>query len=376
MQSIRGAKSAGGLNRWARTPVEKKAEVIGGPFVQGLSLCGNVMAKERWCGLVSLISLSEFVRKAGACLGFAGIAWGVAALVLGCQPGTETVSDDSNVLELRGERLFVRGALHAEPIQTTGSEAAVEAATSDAETHGTAPRCPAGMQLVEGKFCPFMGHRCAKWLNEKQDRCQRYAPPPICEGREQSLSVCVDQYEYPNQAGVYPAVMVSFVEAQAACGQENKRLCTESEWTLACEGNERLPYPYGYERDPAACNIDRPYGFPDLAAFDDERKVGAEVARLDQRVQSGSMPRCKSPFGVYDMTGNVDEWVVNETRLPDSGTDISGLKGGYFGPIRARCRPMTTSHNRWFRFYQVGFRCCSGALHQPSSGEISSVASK
>jgi hypothetical protein len=61
------------------------------------------------------------------------------------------------------------------------------------------------------------------------------------------------------------------------------------------------------------------------------------------------------------MTGNVDEWVVNEHPDPDKEIDISGLKGGYFGPIRARCRPMTNSHNRWFRFYQVGFRCCADA---------------
>ena len=66
------------------------------------------------------------------------------------------------------------------------------------------------------------------------------------------------------------------------------------------------------------------------------------------------------------MTGNVDEWVVNERHFEpvEPGKKrpyISGLKGGYWGPIRARCRPATTSHNEWFRFYQVGFRCCSDA---------------
>jgi formylglycine-generating enzyme required for sulfatase activity len=231
---------------------------------------------------------------------------------------------------------------------------------------------------VEGEYCPFVGHRCVEWLNEQQDRCQRYAEPPICEGKLRALRVCVDRYEYPNQKGVYPAVMVSFVEAQAACEAEHKRLCNESEWTLACEGNERLPYPYGYERDPSACNIDRPYGFPDLGAFEDETRVAAEIARLDQRVASGSMSRCRSPYGVYDMTGNVDEWVVNENPKPAEGVDVSGLKGGYFGPIRARCRPMTTAHNRWFRFYQVGFRCCSDPLSdaQASSGLRTAVAQR
>jgi sulfatase modifying factor 1 len=74
------------------------------------------------------------------------------------------------------------------------------------------------------------------------------------------------------------------------------------------------------------------------------------------------MARCVSPFGVHDMTGNVDEWVVNEKGEPYR----SGLKGGYFGKIRAQCRPMTTDHNEWFRFYQVGFRCCEAA--RPTGG--------
>jgi hypothetical protein len=295
----------------------------------------------------------------------------VGLLVLGCQPHRGNDPEGTELFETRSEELEVGVTLSSEPLATPRIPRPAELEPTESTVRP--PICPQGMALVQGNYCPFMGHRCAEWLNEKQDRCQRYAPPPLCEGQQRPMSVCIDEYEYPNQAGVYPAVMVNFLEAQAACERENKRLCTESEWTLACEGNERLPYPYGYERDATACNIDRPHGHPDLAAFDDDARVASEVGRLDQRVASGAMPRCKSPFGVYDMTGNVDEWVVNETRAEGSTADVSGLKGGYFGPIRARCRPMTTSHNRWFRFYQVGFRCCSDPLRQPASGEISNV---
>jgi hypothetical protein len=220
-------------------------------------------------------------------------------------------------------------------------------------------KCPDGMRLIEGQYCPYVGHRCLEWIDEKRDRCQRYDDKPICEGRMEQRRFCIDRYEYPNQEGVYPAVMVSYIEAEAACKAESKRLCTASEWNFACEGEEKLPYPYGSERDPTACNIDRHYRMPDLEAFSYDDKISSEVERLDQRVASGSMPRCESPFGVRDMTGNVDEWVVNERPDPENDIDISALKGGYFGPIRARCRPMTNSHNRWFRFYQVGFRCCA-----------------
>jgi len=227
--------------------------------------------------------------------------------------------------------------------------------------------CPEGMLLVEGDYCQVVGHVCLKRIDGPVERCEKYAEPPICEGQIQKKRFCIDRFEYPNLEGVRPAVMVNWVEAKAACEAEGKRLCTGSEWTLACEGAERMPYPYGYTRDSTACNIDRPHPDVDEQALLNPRDVSAEVARLDQRVASGQMARCKSPYGVQDMTGNVDEWVLNEKHFgpaPSDGTErpfVSGLKGGYWGPVRNRCRATTTFHNEWFRFYQIGFRCCAGS---------------
>ena len=69
------------------------------------------------------------------------------------------------------------------------------------------------------------------------------------------LHFCIDRYEFPNAHGEFPLVVVTYSEARAYCGKVRKRLCTESEWTFACEGEEGMPYPYGYERDPTACPI-------------------------------------------------------------------------------------------------------------------------
>lgn len=55
------------------------------------------------------------------------------------------------------------------------------------------------------------------------------------------------------------------------------------------------------------------------------------------------------------MTGNVDEWTTSVRR----GERPSILKGGYWGPVRARCRPSTRAHGEDFAYYQQGFRCCS-----------------
>jgi hypothetical protein len=221
--------------------------------------------------------------------------------------------------------------------------------------------CGEGMVLVDGIYCPYVGHTCTKFLVEEHDVCQTYAPDVLCEGRLEHRRFCVDVYEYPNLAGVVPAVMADWNDARRACAVEGKRLCTVEEWEFACEGPQMWPYPYGIERDASACNIDRAHTPPDLSAFSDPWKVSAEVERLDQRVPSGQRPRCISPFGVRDMTGNVDEWVLNERGKVDDKPYRSTLKGGYWGPIRARCRPITSTHNEWFSFYQVGFRCCKDA---------------
>ena len=168
-------------------------------------------------------------------------------------------------------------------------------------------------------------------------------------------------------------MMVSWYDALEACQDQGKRLCLASEWSMACEGRHGQPYPYGWRRDPTACNFDRPRPKPEprFSWFSSPKKIGPEVARLDMRVPSGAMKRCVSPWGVADMTGNVDEWVLNERHFDEVATEehepprISGLKGGYWGPIRAACRPITTAHREEFRFYQVGFRCCADTATQP-----------
>ena len=225
----------------------------------------------------------------------------------------------------------------------------------------SATACGEGMVLVDGVYCPFVGHTCVSYANEPRDVCDRYAPDVLCEGRLQHRRYCVDVFEYPNLSGVVPAVMVDHDDAKRACTVEGKRLCTTEEWEFACEGTEMWPYPYGIDRDATACNIDRPVTTPDLPAFSDPWKISGEVERLDKRVPSGSLDRCVSPFGVHDMTGNVDEWVENTAGKETEKPFRSALKGGYWGPIRARCRPMTSSHSAWFSFYQVGFRCCGDA---------------
>ncbi len=130
---------------------------------------------------------------------------------------------------------------------------------------------------------------------------------------------------------------------------------------LACEGPKRMPYPYGFVRQPSPCNIDRGSVPFDLEAMLNPDTREAELLRLWQADPIGSHPACVSPYGAYDMSGNVDEWTDNQGDDP-TAIGVSTLNGGYWGPVRDTCRLTTRAHGPTFRFYQVGFRCCSDAI--------------
>jgi hypothetical protein len=235
-----------------------------------------------------------------------------------------------------------------------------------------ASRCPQDMVEVEGEYCPVVEQFCVRQVDPahpERDRCAEFAPTGRCLGVPAPKHFCIDRYEWPNRAGVKPALAMDWNQARDQCTSVHKRLCNDSEWTLACEGQERLPYPYGYVRNAEACNIDKPYRMPDDAKWANPRTRAEEIARLDQRDPSGARESCVSPYGVFDMTGNVDEWVFNEKGKEHEKPYVSGLKGGYWGPVRDRCRPMTTDHNQWHTGYQIGFRCCEDVATAPGSTE-------
>ena len=255
------------------------------------------------------------------------------------------------------------GARPAPAIDDASADVLSNTAAKASSTPAEAPplACPAGMVEVDGDYCPVVEQFCVRQVDPKhpeRDRCAEFAPTGRCLGAPVHRRFCIDRYEWPNQPGVKPVVGGDWNEANKQCASAGKRLCADTEWTLACEGQERLPYPYGYTRNAEACNIDKPYIMPDDNKWANPRTRPEEIIRLDQRDPSGARESCISPYGVNDMTGNVDEWVTNEKGKASEKPYVSGLKGGYWGPVRDRCRPMTTDHNQWHTGYQIGFRCC------------------
>jgi hypothetical protein len=223
--------------------------------------------------------------------------------------------------------------------------------------------CPDDMIEVDGNFCPIVEQVCLKYLDKpicnKYDpldptkclpgqlrepaRCAEYRYPSKCLSKTlRKAHFCIDKYEGGVKKSEFPPYMKSWLDGKAECEAKGKRLCVDYEWTLACEGPSMKPYPYGYKRDSSACNIDKDQrkGFDHSKVF---RFTPQMLAWLDQRVAAGSMPNCVSDYGVYDMTGNVDEATINESGVPYK----NALKGGHWVKgARNRCRPRNNNSSR------------------------------
>ncbi|MFT4623322.1 MAG: sulfatase modifying factor 1 [Myxococcota bacterium] len=159
--------------------------------------------------------------------------------------------------------------------------------------------------------------------------------------------------------GEVPQGYISGDVAEAACVAAGKRLCSSAEWLWACQGAEGRTYPYGPEYDPDACNDTRAV-HPVVELFGADADWSPEQMndpRLNQLPDSlhaaGAFPDCATPEGVFDLHGNLHEWV----------TDAEGVfRGGFYvdavinGP---GCGYATTAHSREYHDYSTGFRCCS-----------------
>lgn len=149
----------------------------------------------------------------------------------------------------------------------------------------------------------------------------------------------MDIYEYPNEEAAQPAVNMKFEDAEKACADAGKRLCTEKEWFQVCWGTTLNRYPYGKKFEKKICNNLHGNRGP---------------------ARSGSFPDCRTESGVYDMAGNVWEWVQ------PSETGTLQAKGGSFrdGELTQRC----SFTSRFFEnqldslsFNNFGARCCRDA---------------
>lgn len=322
----------------------------------------------RWLCAIPLVAL--------ACSGVATQTQAAS----GNEPSAGTSSSDEGAASA-GEASDAEGVASSEPSEAEAEEHASATPAKESSNDETpTDACPAGMVLVEGDYCTLGGpgtdqnavkHECVQeWYapQNKKRVCEEFAPKAECLGKKVPKRFCIDRYAWPNQKGERPEVMNRFHQAQVKCIAEGKRLCTESEWTFACEGPDMKPFPYGFKRDTKKCHGDVEWDGPNMTKV--AQRDPKELARLWKGVRAGSQPECKSDFGVYDLPGNTDEVVASETF--ESGWrgkyDSVHTGGPWYKGVRNQCRPKIYTHDEGFYYYFLSFRCCAepdGAPTEP-----------
>ncbi len=223
---------------------------------------------------------------------------------------------------------------------------------------------------------------------EQRERCGAPNMVPIYRrGDPKSATYCVDVFEFPNKPCELPFVWAAPTHAKAMCEIEGKRLCTEDEWNLACRadpsGGPDTTYAYGNDLDLEICNTNKARGPDNKCSTHDAQKTW-ETCGTDTE-PSGSFPRCRSRFGVFDMHGNVAEIM---TRKDKDGTTVTQLKGSAFFYVEVARKPdeaqkaggretypdhcnfdprwhVEPLSSAWHVNYHLGFRCCKSIPPQP-----------
>lgn len=272
------------------------------------------------------------------CLLTFGLAFGLLANALsGCRSAPTAPTEPTPVATTEG------------PLPSPASTEAMVAIAAHklaAKPQAESP-CAEGMALVEGNYCPDVRLNCKKYLDPKGRyeyfRCAEYGPSTCLSKERKHLRFCIDKREYTEPGETLPANFHSWRDGDRTCRKLGKRMCMESEWNFACEGEAMQPYPYGFTRDATACNADR------------NDVVSPAGTLRDLRAPSGSYERCSSPFGVLDMTGNLEEFVTIDRSVPER----PAMKGSYWQPGRNFCRAAQTAHDRYYNGTETGFRCCA-----------------
>ena len=207
------------------------------------------------------------------------------------------------------------------------------------------------------------------------------APEPVAAGCPEGMAgvegFCIDRWEAhlvdqspysvpekgvaATKPGVVPQGYISAEVAQQACQAAGKRLCTSTEWLRACQGPGQRTFPYGNTYRAGACNEGRTvHPVEELFGPDTDWSKGQmNDPRINQiaggLMATGRFPTCTTPEGVFDLHGNLHEWVADA-----EGT----FRGGFYVDAEingAGCTYRTTAHGRTYHDYSTGFRCCTDA---------------
>ena len=151
----------------------------------------------------------------------------------------------------------------------------------------------------------------------------------------------------------HPMVQVSWFGAKAYCDFYDWRLPTEIEWEKAARGTDNRPFPWGDDIDRANANF---YSSHDIfekiaGGLDDTTPVGFYNGQTYQSYETIDSP---SPYGLYDMAGNVWQWTADVYEDQHYRYLRGGGKDNYAYNLRVWTR---NSAGPQHHGTNIGFRC-------------------
>lgn len=149
----------------------------------------------------------------------------------------------------------------------------------------------------------------------------------------------------------YPVISVNWEQAKTYCEWRGVRLPAEAEWEKAARGTDGRIYPWGNETP--------------------EKRFANYLNSVGDTSEVGAYPDGISPYGLYDMAGNVWEWVAdwydaypgNTVSDSDYGTTYRVMRGGTWGSSDYTLRVFVRVRDTPVSLYGsvIGFRCARDA---------------